>query len=181
MKQQPTWRGHRAPVEGVDGPAATRPKARSRTWSVALLAVVALVAVIAGVIAAVQNASPDASPRLPAVSVGTCLISPELARATDGVTTLDAVPCSRAHDGEVFAMLELRAGEDLAAAGRRCVGAATDRQFHFEELQSRGLEVRPLALDGDPTTGDPVACFVRRQDGAPQRGAAFTNAQESDR
>jgi hypothetical protein len=143
--------------------------------------VVALAAVIAGVVAAVENASPDPSPQLPPVSVGTCLISPELASAADGVTTLDAVPCSRAHDGEVFALLKLRAGEDLDAAGVRCAGAATDRQFSFTELQERGLEVRPLALDGNPTTGDTVACFVRRQDGAPQRGAAFTDAQESDR
>jgi hypothetical protein len=181
MKQQPTWRGHRAPVEGAGAPASARPSSRSRTWSIALLAVLALAAVAAGVVAAVQSASTDPSSRLPKVTVGTCLISPELARASDGVTSLDAVPCSQAHDGEVFALLKLRAGEGLDAAGGRCIGAATDRQLDVEALQARGLEVRPLALDGTPTTGDAVACFVRRQDGSPQRGAAFTNAQESDR
>jgi hypothetical protein len=181
MKQQPTWRGHRAPVEGVGESTTARPRARSRQWSVALLAVIALAAVATGIVAAVQNAGPDTPPRLPPVAIGTCLISPELARASDGVTELEAVACSRAHDGEVFALLTLRADEDLDAAGSRCVGAAAVRQFDFEELRTRGLEVRPLALDGNPTTGDTVACFVRRKDGAPQRGAAFATPQESDR
>jgi hypothetical protein len=143
--------------------------------------VIALGAVATGVVAAVQISRPDRAPELPPVAVGTCLVSPELARGSDGVTSLEAVSCVRAHDAEVFAILHLRAGEDLDAAGARCIGAAGDREFDFAALQARGLEVRPLALDPTPTTGDTVACFVRRQDGAPQRGAAFTTAQESDR
>jgi hypothetical protein len=134
----------------------------------------ALAAVIAGVVAAVRNAAPNEPARLPKIAVGTCLTSPDLAKATAGVTSLDAVPCAQAHDGEVFALLQLGPGESLDAATTRCGDAASDRHVDLRHLLSRGLEVRPLALDGAPAPGDTVACFVRRIDGAPKRGAIFT-------
>lgn len=178
MKQQPTWRGHRAPVEGAAGSGPARTSRRSRVWSVALLALIALAAVIAGVVAAVQNSSPNGPARLPKIAVDTCLTSPELAQASPGVTTLNAVPCSEAHDGEVFALIELGPNETLGAATSRCAAAAGARNFDLRQLLSRGLEVRPLALDGTPAPGDTVACFVRRIDGAPKRGATFTTPGE---
>lgn len=120
----------------------------------------------------------DAS-RVPAIAVGDCLRSAELARGSSDLHDLDTVPCSRLHDAEVFAVRTAAAGDDLGAIGDRCLRDAADRGVPAAELDQRHLEVRPLALtDADLRPGDTVACFVRHQNGTPLRGAVFTTGSD---
>jgi hypothetical protein len=112
---------------------------------------------------------------LPAIAVGTCLSSDELARGRSDLHDLDAVPCSSAHDAEVFSLRTANAGEDLDAIAERCLTAATDLGVSVDDLGARELELRPLALTSSAlTAGDTVACFVRHQRGRPLRGAVIT-------
>ncbi|MDO7869084.1 hypothetical protein [Nocardioides jiangxiensis] len=175
MAEQPTWRGHRAPVEDAE-PAHTAPPARRVRWT--LLAGLAAAAAVIGSCAVLTSRLVHHDPAtLPDITVGTCLSSTDLARGRTSLQHLDALSCSRLHDAEVFALRTISPGEDLDAVASRCLEAAEDLGVDASALAARHLEVRPLALtDKDPTPGVPVACFVRQQNGAPLRGAVFTGS-----
>lgn len=182
MGQQPAWRGHRAPVEDPRAPGvpADAPASRpQRRWP-ALLAGAVIAVIVATVFVLIAVEEPGES-ALPEIEVGTCLRSADLARGASSLTALSGVPCSEAHDAEVFGLLRLADGEDLDAAGARCVRLADEHHLTAALVQARVLEVRPLALAEEPSAGDAVACFIRRQDGAPRHGTVFTTPTERDR
>lgn len=177
VAQQPTWRGHRAPVEDAGSAALAASAGRAR-WPLVLGIVLAL-AVIAGCAALTGRMVHRDQPTLPAIAVGTCLRSPDLATGSASLRKLDAVACHVTHDAEVFALRTVQGGEDLDAVGGRCLGAAEDRGIGAADLLDRGLEVRPLALtDTTPDVGDTVACFVRHSNGTPLRGAVFSTGSD---
>ncbi len=176
MAQQPSWRGHRAPVEVPGSPGALNPPTRRRrSRLVVVVAAVAAGAAIAGCAALAARLSDERARELPAVAAGTCLVSPDLAQGIPALQELDAISCSRPHDAEVFALLTLENGEQLNSAGMRCLDKAADLGVNAEDLRVRQLEVRPLSLDDTPHPGDTVACFIRHQTGAPLHGAVFTS------
>jgi hypothetical protein len=181
LGQQPTWRGHRAPVEDARSPGvpAAAPAARARRWPALLVG--ALIAVIVAAVFILMALEEPGESALPDIEVGTCLRSTDLARGESSLMELSTVPCSAEHDAEVFALLSLGAGEDLDASGARCVSFAGVYDLTAAAVQERELEVRPLALDETPSAGDTVACFIRRQDGSPRRGTVFTTTTESAR
>lgn len=173
MAQQPTWRGHRAPVEDAEG-ATSDATSRRRRWPLVAGVVLAL-AVVAGCAALTGRLVHHDAVRLPTIVVGTCLTSPDLATGSSSLRKLGAVDCAKTHDAEVFALRTMGSGDDLATIGWRCLAAAEDLGVDGSALDSRSLEVRPLALtDTTPTTGDTVACFVRHSGGTPLRGAVFS-------
>ena len=177
MAQQPTWRGHQAPVEDADD---TTGAVRRRSWLALALGLVVAVAVIAGCAALTGRLLQEESPKLPSIVAGTCLASRDLANGSSSLHELQAVSCARAHDAEVFALRTMGEGEGLEGVGNRCLEAATDLGIGPAELTDRDLEVRPLALtDATPTLGDPVACFVSHHDGTPLRGAVFSTGSTS--
>lgn len=141
------------------------------------MAVLALAAgaAIAGCAALAAQLSDNTPQRdMPSIEAGTCLRSNDLAQGALALHELDTISCAHLHDAEVFAVQTMRPGEDLDAVGERCMGAASDRGFDGEQLQSRELEIRPLALTNTPHSGDTVACFIRHQSGTPLRGVVFT-------
>lgn len=182
MGQQPTWRGHRAPVEdpGAPGVAAAEASDRvPRSWPALVAGVVIAVSVaVVFILIALEERGGSA---LPDISVGTCLRSADLARGETALSALSSVPCSADHDAEVFALLRLADGEDLDSSGARCMAAAGGHDLTAAAVHERELEVRPLALDDAPSAGDTLACFIRRQDGTPRRGTVFTTTTERDR
>ena len=182
MGQQPTWRGHRAPVEDPRAPgvpAAAAAGRAQRMWPALIVGtVIAVTVAVVFILIALEERGESA---LPDIEVGSCLRSADLARGETSLSELTAVRCSADHDAEVFALLRLADGEDLDSSGARCVAAAAERDLTAAAVRERGLEVRPLTLDDAPSAGDTVACFIRRQDGAPRRGTVFTTTTESDR
>lgn len=182
MGQQPPWRGHRAPVEDPRAPgvpAAAAADRVQRMWPALIAgAVIAVIVAVVFILIALEERGESA---LPDIEVGACLRSADLARGETSLASLAAVQCSTDHDAEVFALLRLGDGEDLDSSGARCVATAGERGFSAAAAGERSLEVRPLTLDDAPSAGDTVACFIRRQDGAPRRGTVFTTTTESDR
>lgn len=172
MAEQPTWRGHRAPVEDADHTAGTSTRRSRASLVLGLLLAFAVVAGCAVLTGRLLHRDP---PKLPPIVAGTCLTSRDLATGSSSLRELQAVACTQAHDAEVFALRTMGAGETLEGVGDRCLDAATDLGVGSPELTARRLEVRPLALtDATPTLGDPVACFVSHRDGTPLRGAVFS-------
>jgi hypothetical protein len=179
VAQQPTWRGHRAPVEDAGGETAHSATMRRTRWPLVLGTVLA-VAVVAGCAALTGRLVHHDPPTLPAITVGSCLSSPDLATGRASLRKLDAVGCHATHDAEVFALRTVQRGEGLNAVGGRCLGAAQDRGITASALRTRGLEIRPLALtDTTPGVGDTVACFVRHSNGTPLRGVVFTTGSDA--
>lgn len=177
MAQQPTWRGHRAPVED-SGSSATDTVARRSRRPLALAIVLGLV-VVAGCAALTGRLIRHEPATLPQILSGTCLASSDLAHGSSSLHELDAVSCRRAHDAEVFALHVMGAGEDLDGVSDRCLAAAEDMGVDPRQLSARHLEVRPLALTvSAPAVGDSVACFVRHKSGSPLRGAVFTSGSD---
>lgn len=177
MAEQPTWRGHRAPVEDPEGLARNAPRRRPR-WPV-VVGVAAGVAVVAGCAVLTSRWAQHDPPALPRIDVGTCLSSSDLAAGRSSLRSLDAVDCGTTHDAEVFALRTLGPGEDLDSVGERCLTAAEDRGITPSALHARDLEVRPLALtDKTPDVGVAVACFVRHKGGTPLRGVVFSTGRD---
>lgn len=175
MAQQPTWRGHRAPVEDGDPPGPARPTGRPR-W-VWLLGIGAAAAIVAGCAALTSHLVRHDPATLPAITDHSCLSSTDLARGDTSLRHLATVDCDRLHDAEVFALRTIAPGEDLDDVGVRCLEVATRLGMDSAALAARDLEVRPLALTNrEPTAGTPVACFVRQQHGTPQSGAVFSGS-----
>lgn len=173
MAQQPTWRGHRAPVEDPDGTPAA-PTARRSRWPLLVGIAFGLAAVAGGVLLAGSLVGQQ-STALPQIIRGTCLASADLASGSSSLRELDTVACGKTHDAEVFALRTLGVEEDLDRVSERCLAAAEELGVGLSQLTARDLEVRPLALtDSAPTAGDSVACFVRHNGGAPLRGAVFS-------
>lgn len=166
---QPTWQGHQAPLQGgplATYPTPTKPKGR-KVWLVVLLSILALV-MVAGVIFGLLFLADDDEPNGLAVddlSSGDCLVSEGFEDGAAKVAGIETVDCDEAHDAEVFATFELEDGEDLEAAGSRCVDEADDQGRPFEDLDDAGLEIRPLVADNEPDAGDEVVCFIRHADG----------------
>lgn len=180
MAQQPTWRGHRAPVEDPARPQArTGGESPQRSRWFVLVAALLAGTVIAGCAVLTAHLVDEEPTGLPDITLGACLQSTGLARGSSDLHDLDTVSCSRPHDAEVYALHEAAAGEDLAAIGDRCLLAAPDHGVSAADLGARDLEVRPLALtDAALRPGDTVACFVRHQNGTPLRGAVFTTGSD---
>lgn len=180
MAQQPTWRGHRAPVEDPERPGVVsgQPSPRRSRWLV-LAGALCVGIVVAGCAILTARLTRDEPTPLPDITAGTCLRSDELARGGTDLHDLDAVSCSRPHDAEVYAVRTAAAGEDLAMIGDHCLGEATERGVTATDLADQELEVRPLALtDAVLRPGDTVACFIRHQNGTRLRGAVFTSGSD---
>lgn len=175
LPSQPVWQGHQAPQQVVPGTPgdATASTGRRRAWLIAI-AVVVLVALAGGAITAVVlTADEDAGSAVSVADIetGDCLVSDELADESASVSSIERVDCADEHDAEVFATLELGAGDDITDAGANCVTALADTEQSWAALDGAGLEVRPLVAGEEE--GDEVVCFIRHRDGQPLTGSEF--------
>lgn len=176
MAQQPSWRGHRAPVEDPTNPGVAtreRPERRSRLLLLAGVAMSGLVVAGCAVVALRLTDAPAAA-KLPELTAGACLDSNELARGETDLRSLRTTDCGALHDAEIFALRKVGDDGSLTTVGEHCLAEAGDLGVDVNDLADRSLEVRPLALTTSPRAGDTVACFVRHKSGTPLRGAVFT-------
>lgn len=163
---QPLWQGHQAPQQSAYGWQQPPPPRKSRTGLVVGIVVVALL-LIAGTVAAVVLATSGDDAEVLEVSdleQGMCLASDDLAEGNDEVDDMTLAECEDEHDAKVFAVLEVEDDQSFAEVGNRC---AEELGAQFDALRDQGIEVRPLAEESTPETGEKVACFLRHEDGEP--------------
>ena len=104
------------------------------------------------------------------LSEGDCLVSADIAEASDSIGDIETVDCGDNHDAEVFATYDVGADDagsdfDLDAAGSTCVDKLSDTGTTLDDLEADGNEVRPLVGSDKPSEGDQVVCFIRNSDG----------------
>ncbi|WP_110206082.1 hypothetical protein [Nocardioides daejeonensis] len=177
---QPLWRGQLAPVEGAE-PETARVRT-PLTWRHPFVRILAGFLVIGLVTAGAilyNRSLVDEPLALDEIEAGMCLTSAGLRAATTRVDDLRSVSCDQAHDAEVFAIL-LAGSEttELAQAGRRCSEALAGRGSSLEEITQAGLEVRPLAPEGEISADTRVACFLRSRTGEKMTGMVVANTTE---
>lgn len=172
---QPIWQGHQAPQQ-VPGQQAwqTRPYGApggapksSKGLVIGLVAVLVLLlagaSVTAGLLLAGGNDNQGVA--VSDLSEGDCLRSDDIAAVNEEINDIETTGCNGAHDAEVFAVLNLAQGEDLDAAGTRCVELAEEKGHSLTDLGADDLEIRPLVAGSDPQRGDEVVCFIRNKHG----------------
>ena len=176
------WQGHQAPQQGYgpggqppwqQGPYAPggQPKSKKK-WLIPVVAIVAILLVVGGVFGILALTGDDASggTAVDDLSEGDCLVSSDIADASDSIGDIETVDCGEAHDAEVFATFEVSSDEaggdfDLDAAGSACVDELSGAGTTLEDLEADGNEVRPLVGSDEPSEGDQVVCFIRNSDG----------------
>lgn len=170
------WEGHIAPVEGA--PAAQEPG--DRRWvhpaTLTVLGAAVLVAFAVSITMVVQHHTPDRL-ALAELTAADCLVSEHVREGQPDVTDLERVDCAKRHDAEVFAVLPVGTGADLAAAGELCVAAA-DRTL--DEIQVLGLEVRAMAAGASVAEGDLIICLARDTSGDGLTGRTMMRSQDTD-
>lgn len=109
-----------------------------------------------------------------------CLIGagldPTSSSFDDGVSGLEVVDCSTAHDAEVIAVNVLDAEEAAAYDFEDSDGAFESCRPFFSPAQRKLLERDDLFLialteSATPTAGDKVACLLTNADGSPLHGS----------
>ena len=176
------WQGHQAPQQGYgpgqqqwqQGPTAparaTQQKSKKK-WLIPVIAIVAVLLVVGGIFAAMSLGGDSASgTAVDDLGEGDCLVSSDIADASDSIGDIETVDCDDDHDAEVFATYEVGADEagsdfDLDAAGSTCVDKLSDAGTTLDDLEADGNEVRPLVGSDEPAEGDQVVCFIRNSDG----------------
>ena len=141
------WQGHQAPQQGYgpggqppwqQGPYAPggQPKSKKK-WLIPVIAIVAILLVVGGVFGILALTGDDASggTAVDDLSEGQCLVSADIADASDSIGDIEKVDCGDDHDAEVFATFEVGSDEagsdfDLDAAGSTCVDEALRRRHH---------------------------------------------------
>ncbi|MET1058261.1 MAG: hypothetical protein ABWX84_01600 [Nocardioides sp.] len=178
---QPVWQGHQAPQQGYGpggqpqwqqgpyGPGG--PQKTKKKWLIPVIAIVAVLLVVGGIVAALTLGGDSASgTAVDDLDKGDCLVSSDIADASDSIGGIETVACTDDHDAEVFATFEVggdAAGGDfdLDAAGSACVDELSGVGTTLEDLEADGNEVRPLVGSDEPSEGDQVVCFIRNSDG----------------
>ena len=179
---QPVWQGHQAPQQGYGpgqqqwqqgayGPGqGGQPKSRKK-WLIPVIAIVAVLLVLGGIVAAISLGGDSSSgTAVDDLSEGDCLVSSDIADASDSIGDIETVDCGDDHDAEVFATYDVGADDagsdfDLDAAGSTCVDKLSDAGTTLDDLEADGNEVRPLVGSDEPSEGDQVVCFIRNSDG----------------
>ena len=106
-----------------------------------------------------------------------CLIGAGLDPGNDdGVSNLEVVDCSTAHDAEVIAVKVLNADEAAAYDFEDDNGAVKTCRDLFSPpemklLNRPGLYLIALTETAEPATGDKVACLLVREDGGTLHGS----------
>ena len=145
---QPIWQGHKGLVIGLVA---------------VLVLLLAGASVTAGLLLAGGNDNQGVA--VSDLSEGDCLRSDDIAAVNEEINDIETTGCNGAHDAEVFAVLNLAQGEDLDAAGTRCVELAEEKGHSLTDLGADDLEIRPLVAGSDPQRGDEVVCFIRNKHG----------------
>ena len=178
---QPVWQGHQAPQQGY-GPGGQQQwqqgqyppggqQKSKKKWLVPVVAIVAILLVIGGVFGILALTGDDSSgTAVDDLSEGDCLVSSDIADASDSIGDIETVDCGDDHDAEVFATFEVGGDEsggdfDLEAAGSACVDELSGAGTTLDDLEADGNEVRPLVGSDEPSEGDQVVCFIRNSDG----------------
>ena len=184
--QQPVWQGHQAPQQqyGQTGqqwaqqqyaqPPLQKPK---RKWLIPVVAVVAILLVVGGIVAALALSGGDsAGVAVDDLSEGDCLVSSDIAGANDSIGDIETIDCGEDHDAQVFATYDVSGDEaddfSLDAAGSKCVDELPSGTT-LDDVESDGNEVRPLVGSDSPAEGDQVVCFIRNSDGDPLTDSAL--------
>jgi len=182
------WQGHQAPQQGYGpggqwqqgpyGPGPGAPRKSKKKWLVPVIAVVAILLVLGGVIAALTLGDSSSGAAVDDLDTGDCLRSSDIADASDSIGDIETVDCGDDHDAEVFATFEVGSDEsgsdfDLDAAGSRCVDELAGVGTTLDDLEADGNEVRPLVGSDEPAEGDQVVCFIRNSDGDPLSDAVI--------
>ncbi len=178
---QPVWQGHQAPQQGY-GPGGQQQwqqgqyapggqQKSKKKWLVPVVAIVVILLVVGGVFGILALTGDDSSgTAVDDLSEGDCLVSSDIADASDSIGDIETVDCGDDHDAEVFATFEVGGDEaggdfDLEAAGSACVDELSGAGTTLDDLETDGNEVRPLVGSDEPSEGDQVVCFIRNSDG----------------
>ncbi len=166
-------------------PVATTTRNRALPW---IIAVIALVAVCGGGVAALVGAIAGSGGSSSQESVSDvvytndlkedqCLIGAGLDPGNDdGVSNLEVVDCSTAHDAEVIAVKVLDSNEAAAydfeddnGAVKTCRDLFSPAEMNL--LNRPDLYLIALTESAEPATGDKVACLLVLEDGGTLRGS----------
>jgi len=162
---QPVWQGHQAPQQSAYGWQPPHPPKKRRTGLIVGIVVAVLLLAGGGIAAAAVLLSGDSDVlAVSELEEDMCLSSDDLAEGSTEVDDMTETDCAGDHDAEVFAVLEVEAGETFEEAGSRC---AEELGVEFHALREDGIEVRPLAETDEPAADDRVVCFLRNENGEP--------------
>ena len=156
---------------GPYGPGQGGQQKSKKKWLIPVIAIVAVLLVLGGIVAAISLGGDSASgTAVDDLGEGDCLVSSDIADASDSIGDIETVDCGDDHDAEVFATYEVGADEagsdfDLDAAGSTCVDKLSGAGTTLDDLEADGNEVRPLVGSDEPSEGDQVVCFIRNSDG----------------
>jgi hypothetical protein len=178
---QPMWQGNQAPQQqyGQTGQQwqqaqfdqQQRQQKPKKKWLLPVIAAVVVLLVVGGIVAAVTLGGGGSSEgtAVDDLDKGDCLVSGDIADASDSIGDIETVDCGEDHDAEVFATYDVTSDEaedfDLDAAGSKCVDELSSAGGSLEDLEADGNEVRPLVGSDKPSEGDKVVCFIRNSDG----------------